>query len=67
MNRKERREYAKEVAKEPMARKCPMCGKKSLFVTIPKKEWKCDIQCVLCEGIIKENCGGLLPNTYIDI
>lgn len=64
MNREERRKYAKQVAKDPMAKKCPLCGKKSMFIAIPTKNHLCDIKCELCKGIIAKDSNTAIPYTY---
>lgn len=64
MNREERRKYAKQVSKDPMARKCMLCGKKSRFIAIPTKNHLCDIRCELCNGIIENDSNTAIPYTY---
>lgn len=63
MNREERRKYAKQVAKDPLAKKCPLCNKKTLFVAVPTKNHLCDIKCELCGGIITKDITAI-PYTY---
>ncbi len=64
MNREERRKYARKVAKDPMAKKCPICGKKSLFIAIPTKNHLCNIICELCKGTIEKDSNTANPYTY---
>ena len=65
MNRAERRQRIKEYAKDPNSEKCPLCNKKSLFVTIPKEDYLCDVRCELCGGIVLKDCRYLVPMVYV--
>lgn len=67
MNRAERRELAKSYAKDKNAEKCPVCGKKSMFVSVPTKEWLCDVRCEVCRGIVIKDCKGLIPMAYVSL
>jgi transcription elongation factor Elf1 len=64
MNREERRKRERQIAKDPMAKKCPICGKKSLFVAVPTKNHLCDIKCELCNGTIAKDSNTAIPFTY---
>ena len=65
MNREERRKRAREYSKDSNAEKCPLCGKKSRFVSIPTKEWLCDVRCKLCNGTVIKDCKDLIPMVYV--
>ena len=67
MNREERRKAIREYAKHKEAEKCPLCNHKSLFMSIPTKEWLCDVKCVLCDGVVIKDCEGLIPNVYVSL
>lgn len=65
MNREERRKRMREYAKDSKSEKCPLCGKKSLFVSNPTKEWLCDVKCLLCNGIVIKDVKDLIPMVYV--
>ena len=67
MNRAERRKLIRQYAKDKDAEKCPICDKKSRFVSVPTKNWLCDVQCELCGSKVAEDCKGLLPMTYVSL
>lgn len=67
MNREERRKAIREYAKYKEAEKCPLCNHKSLFMSIPTKEWFCDVRCVLCDGVVIKDCKDLIPNAYVSL
>ena len=67
MNRAERRQRMKEYAKDRNAEKCPLCNKKSLFVTIPAEDYLCDVRCELCGGIVLKDCRYLVPMVYVSL
>ena len=64
MNRAERRAYAKKIAKDPLSKKCPICGKKSLLIAIPTHDWLCDIKCELCGNVIEKDVDTGAPYIY---
>ena len=67
MNRAERRKQIKEYAKYKESEKCPLCKCKSLFVSIPTKDYLCDVKCEICNGIVIKNCKNLIPMTYVNL
>lgn len=66
-NREERRQQIREARKDKNAEVCPECGKKSLFVSMPTKEWLCDVKCIICHETVLEGCKGLIPMTYVSL
>ena len=67
MNRAERRRRAREISKDEQARRCPVCGKKSLFVAIPTENYLCHVKCELCQRLVFEDVEGLIPFTYVQL
>ena len=67
MNRAVRRKQIKEYAKNKDAEKCPLCKCKSLFVSVPTKDYLCDVKCEICNGIVIKDCKNLIPMTYINL
>jgi transcription elongation factor Elf1 len=67
LNRAERRELARSYAKDKRAERCPVCNKKSLFVSIPINEWLCDVRCEVCGNTVIKDCKGLIPMVYVSL
>lgn len=67
MNRAERRELARSCAKDNRAEKCPVCNKKTLFVSIPTHEWLCDVRCEVCGKVVLKDRKGLIPMAYVSL
>lgn len=65
MNREERRKLRRQYAKHKETEKCPICNHKSLFVSIPTKDWLCDVKCLLCDSVVIKDCKDLIPNAYV--
>ena len=59
MNRQERREQIRKYAKFKDSEPCPLCNKKSRFISIPTKDYLCDIKCELCNGIVYKDVAGV--------
>ena len=67
MNRAERRKKIREYAKYKDTEKCPLCNHKSFFMSIPTKEWLCDIKCEICNGAVIKDCKNLIPKAYVNL
>ena len=67
MNREERRRYDKEMRHDPMASRCPGCGKKSrkIALPVPKKRYLCDIVCERCGYVVAKDSNTAIPMTYV--
>lgn len=65
MNRAERRELLREMKKDPLAKKCPACGKKTRHIAVPTKNWLCDITCEYCGAVIVKDSNTAIPMTYV--
>jgi len=65
MNRTERRKRLKEMKRDPLAHKCPVCKNKTLQVAKPTKNWLCDIVCEYCGAVIVKDSNTAIPWTYV--
>lgn len=66
MNRQERREQIRKYAKFKDSEQCPLCNKKSRFISIPTKDYLCDIKCELCNGIVYKDVNAI-PMIYVNL
>lgn len=66
MNRQERREQIRKYAKFKDSEPCPLCNKKSRFISIPTKDYLCDIKCELCNGIVYKDVNAI-PMVYVNL
>ena len=64
-NREERRKMLKEAKRDPMARICPACKKKTRRVAKPSGKWLCNIECTYCGAIIEKDSNTANPWTYV--
>jgi hypothetical protein len=65
MNRAERRERMREMKRDPLAKMCPACKKKTLHVAKPTKDHLCDIVCEYCGATIEKDTRAAIPWTYV--
>lgn len=65
MNRAERRKYMREMKQDEMASYCRICKHKTMHISVPTKDWTCDIVCECCGTTVARNVEGCIPYTYV--
>lgn len=65
MNRAERRELLRDMRKDPLAKRCTVCGKKTRHIAVPTSNNLCNIVCEYCGAVLIRDSNTAIPMTYV--
>lgn len=65
LNREERMKMLMEAKRDPRARICPACKKRTRRVAKPSGNRLCNIECTYCGAIIEKDSKTAIPWTYV--
>ena len=63
--RSERRKYLREMKGNDMATYCRVCKRKAMHISVPTKNYLCDIVCECCGTTVACNVAGCIAYTYV--
>ena len=65
MNRADRRKYNRDMKRDHMASRCPICKKQARHISVPVGKNFCNIVCEGCGAVAKQNVEGIVPMVYV--